>query len=349
MAGAPAYGPCDSPWITWDDVVGVAQVAALWAATHVYLAGDEVAPTPLNGHRYITVAGGTSGGAQPAFPLADGAMIADGTVIWTEAGSDAAVPGCCPNAPEISVPEQELICEIATEVIWGMSCRQFGLCTITARPMPCCGHRRWATEFGSLWWGGWGYSGFGYWSSPNLSGSWTPCACGRYEYVHLGREPIAEILSVQIDGVEFSSANYKVDEWNYLVRTDGQPWPMCQDLEAADGDEGTFVVEWTYGLNVPASAKRAAAMLACQYARECGDCGELPAGTTSLSRENVTIQITDPETLLRGGRTGIRFVDQWLAVVCPDGNKSGGGIVDPGNHGQEWWRSATSIVPPVLT
>lgn len=40
---------------------------AAWQANHVYTAGDIVNPTIANGHSYISVVGGTSGGAEPTW------------------------------------------------------------------------------------------------------------------------------------------------------------------------------------------------------------------------------------------------------------------------------------------
>ncbi len=263
----------------------------------------------------------------------------------------ADVEAVCTVPADLTPTVQSLILDAVTQVLWIRSGRQFGICTVTARPLPCCGHRRGDTLFGSSWWGGWGYGTmFDYGPGPNLAGGWAPCSCGRYNFVHLGREPIAQILSVMIDGVEISPLTYKVDEWNYLVRTDGEPWPLCQDLAADDGAPRTFVVQWEYGLDVPSGGKLSAALLACQRAKEIAEvCAGLPAGTTSLQRENITIQITDPATLLSGGLTGIRFVDDWLTAINPGGALGGGGIVDPGAHGQEWWRTNSSPVPPVVT
>ena len=40
---------------------------AAWQAGHVYVAGNIVNPTAANGHSYISIVGGTSGNAEPAW------------------------------------------------------------------------------------------------------------------------------------------------------------------------------------------------------------------------------------------------------------------------------------------
>lgn len=57
--------------------------AAAWAAATPYGAGAEVRPVAgNNGFCYYTIAGGTSGGAEPAWPTTIGNTVVDGTVTW---------------------------------------------------------------------------------------------------------------------------------------------------------------------------------------------------------------------------------------------------------------------------
>ena len=59
-----------------------------WQTTHAYAVGDVVAPTSPNGHVYRVTTAGTSGTSQPAFNTAAGSTTNDGSVVWTESGSD---------------------------------------------------------------------------------------------------------------------------------------------------------------------------------------------------------------------------------------------------------------------
>lgn len=53
-----------------------------WQASHSYT-NETIRPVAANGCRYVCIAGGTSGGAEPAWPATVGATVADGTVTWT--------------------------------------------------------------------------------------------------------------------------------------------------------------------------------------------------------------------------------------------------------------------------
>lgn len=64
-------------------------VGSPWAASTAYALGVYVRPTTPNGHIYKATVAGTSGTVQPTWPLTAGATVTDGTVTWTEAGSDA--------------------------------------------------------------------------------------------------------------------------------------------------------------------------------------------------------------------------------------------------------------------
>jgi hypothetical protein len=57
-----------------------------WAAVTTYVLNTRRAPITRNGHIYLVTTAGTSGAVEPAWPTALNATIADGTVVWTEAG-----------------------------------------------------------------------------------------------------------------------------------------------------------------------------------------------------------------------------------------------------------------------
>jgi hypothetical protein len=69
-----------------------------WATAVAYSQNSVVTPTVSNGHYYTAKQGGVSGGSQPSFPTGTGAQVADGSIIWQEAGlvNTAAPPppGC---------------------------------------------------------------------------------------------------------------------------------------------------------------------------------------------------------------------------------------------------------------
>lgn len=58
-----------------------------WVASTTLLLNSIIVPTVSNGFLYKAIQAGTTGTSQPAFPLAVGATVADGTIIWQNAGT----------------------------------------------------------------------------------------------------------------------------------------------------------------------------------------------------------------------------------------------------------------------
>jgi hypothetical protein len=227
----------------------------------------------------------------------------------------------CANAPEFPDDEtaeamQQIALDYAQIILDGLSCNQFGVCTATVSPcstrcVQACRHGR-------------------------------RCACGRYEKVRLGTEPIVAVTKVTIDGVDLDEDAYRVDDAAWLVRIDDDVWPRCQDMEADMGEVGTWEVEFQFGRPLDAAGTLAAALFTCQVGKQIlgdDDC-ELPAGTTTASRDGVTVNIIDAEEAIASGKTGIQLVDFWLASVCPQGPDPGQGAFDPG-RGVDFVQKAT--------
>lgn len=197
--------------------------------------------------------------------------------------------------PDLTVAEawmRAAILAAITRELWIKTCRQYGRCEATVRPVPCCRHGR------------------------------TFCSCGSYAYVQLSQEAVAGVSEVVIDGAVLSTDAYRIDDFERLVRIDGSTWPRCNDLSLDSTEAGTFEVTFTFGAAVPAEGVLAAALLACKWAESitAGDC-EVPANTTAVDREGVHIEIRPP-TL----STGNVLVDEWLqSFDC-----ARGGIFDAG-------------------
>ena len=69
-----------------------AYFATKWAALTAYTEGQFRAPTLAltNGYFYLCTTAGTSGAAEPTWPVTYNGTVADGTVVWTEIGSSIA-------------------------------------------------------------------------------------------------------------------------------------------------------------------------------------------------------------------------------------------------------------------
>lgn len=209
----------------------------------------------------------------------------------------------------------------ATEVLWALSGRRFGLCTVTLRPCRReCDTGGFYDDFGPAWTGG-------YWPRPALIGGlWFNLACGECsggcscgvvsEFVLPA--PVHEITQILIDGAVLSADSYRLDNNRLVVRTDGGRWPACNDLALDDTEEGTWSVTATYGEVIPDGAQLAMGELACEIAKAAdgGDC-RLPPGVQQLVRQGVTISYPDVGELFRQGRTGLYLVDMFLATWNP--------------------------------
>lgn len=210
----------------------------------------------------------------------------------------------------------------ATEILWALTGRRFGLCQTTIRPCgSTCGHGGWMT---------WpvdsdGFSdGAGGFVLPyNYGGTWFNCACpgacsckARCE-VQL-QDPVDSIVSVVVDGITLDPSAYRVDNRSILVRTDGECWPRCQDLNLSNtSDVGTFFVTYRRGVSVPQAGQLAAGLLACDFAKSCVSGCKLPGNLSTLSRQGVEITMADPVEVLGQGLTGIALVDTWIQSVNP--------------------------------
>lgn len=196
---------------------------------------------------------------------------------------------------------------IAIQVLWALSGRQFGVCETTARPCPSYSQ-------------GFGYGTFvltfdaGYWLN------W-PCGCigscsvSGPRVVHLPG-PVNAITTVTIDGVQLDQADYQL-EGNALYRK-GDRWPR-QDLGRPLGESGTWSVTYTRGIPVPPGVDKLTGQLALEFINACGDDDEcrLPRTLVSTTRRGVT-NVFDPSKILAAGKTGLTEVDLWLAAVNPN-------------------------------
>jgi len=201
--------------------------------------------------------------------------------------------------------------DMAVQVLWALSGRQFGACPALARPCPAnpvtlrftgMSHAPWLP----VYWGG-------QWL--NLT-----CGCGERcevtgpRVVHLPG-PVSEIVTVTIGDEVLAEDGYAL-EGGALYRK-GANWPS-QDLGRPLGEDGTWSVEYLRGLPPPAGAGAMTGLLAKEFLAACSDekC-RLPRNVTGVNRNGVSYQIYDPATLMRSGKTGLSEVDLWLSAINP--------------------------------
>jgi len=238
--------------------------------------------------------------------------------------------GPCQNWPYVltcdipieAAPITGYAISMATDLLWSMTGMRFGLCTITLRPCRRECFDPWPDD-----WRMWPASGTfpqpaliaGQWFNLVCGGCPGTCSCSSVSEFRLP-SPVHQIVDITIDGTPLVTGAYRVDNNRLVVREDGGTWPLCNDLSAPDGAEGTWTVTAVFGEPVPDGAALAMGELICEIIRGAlgGDC-RLPAGVQQLVRQGVTIQFPDVGELFRQGRTGLYLVDMFINTWNPYG------------------------------
>lgn len=233
---------------------------------------------------------------------------------------------CCSGWADYSVEVRAAATGWAVQILDSLTGRRFSQCAVNYRPCrPKCGmwsgYLTWPVNASSM-------SGSGVpWMIPYIdNGIWRNCGCtggcscrARCEVPFPG--PVADVSEVMIDGLVLDPSAYRLDKYRgnpVLVRTDGECWPECQDMELGPEDVGAFTITYRPGELLPTAGAIAAGLLACEFAKACvgADC-VLPQQLASLSRNGVEVTVVDPTTFLENGLTGIAQVDLWIRSVNP--------------------------------
>jgi hypothetical protein len=237
---------------------------------------------------------------------------------------DYAVPGeddapACKALADMSATGREAVEDMATELLWRWTGRQFGLMEATVRPC-----RQGCREGGP---------GLRRWTPALVGGRWMnlgcggaacldACGCGPDGTTIAFERAVYDVTEVRVGGAALAPEAYRVDEHRLLVRQDGGRWPYCQDMSLPAGEEGTWDVTVRVGAPVPAGGRVAAGRLACELAKAIvGDKGcALPQRVQTVTRQGVTVaMMIDQFEDLDKGKTGIWLVDSWVASVTkPD-------------------------------
>ena len=214
--------------------------------------------------------------------------------------------------------------EAASEVLWALSGRQFGLCSITLRPCrrTCFDQGGWWPGFDN-WWdvGGGGPRPLlfdGAWFNVACGGCPSGCSCTVIEEAVLPG-PVHTITEVKLNGSVMVTGSYRVDDHRLLVRTDGGSWPICQDMAAPDTADDTWSVTALYGQEVPVSGRFAVGELAAEFAKACvGATCALPASVTQIARQGVTVDFSAFADMLKEGLLGLKFCDIFIKAMNPN-------------------------------
>lgn len=144
------------------------------------------------------------------------------------------------------------------------------------------------------------------------------CSCSYVSETMLP-EPVVSVDQVKVDGVVLAPTAYRLDDYRKLVRTDGSQWPLCNDLNLADTQVGTWSVQVTFGEPVPTLGQLAVGELATQLAKiiDCNEDCELPQPVQQLVRQGVTMNFLDPNKVFADGKVGLYLCDLFVSTVNP--------------------------------
>lgn len=214
---------------------------------------------------------------------------------------------------------------MATEVLWAMSGRRFGLCTLSIRPC-----RR--NCYGASWWSTGNWWEYGTYPTPLLQGGlWynitcgggscvNNCSCSRISEVALPG-PVKAITQVKVDGAALTkNVDYRLDNHYLLVRLGGFEWPLCNDLNKLDTEIGTWVVNFTVGEDVPPLGQMAVGVLGVEFIKAllCNSDCALPKPVQSIARQGVNVTFLDPNEVFADGRTGLYIPDLFVNTYNPN-------------------------------
>lgn len=140
--------------------------------------------------------------------------------------------------------------------------------------------------------------------------------------------PIGGVVEVWLNGAVLDPTAYRVDNGNRLVRVDGDCWPACQDLSQDAHGDAAFSVTYYLGAAPSDITLWAAGKLAAEFYAACtgGECS-LPAGTISVARQGVNIQLE--AGMFPGGKTNIPEVDALIDAYNPYGLRVAPVIASP--------------------
>jgi len=215
---------------------------------------------------------------------------------WIE--DDDRLADCgCPDSDAALLVVQSAI-DVASEILYRLSGQQWpGLCQETRRP---CRVAKTCSCPSHL------------------------CSCIGADLLVLPRATVTAVDSMLIDGVAFT--DYLLYPPNWLVRTDDENWPCCQDLAEPTTELDTWSITYSYGLEPPEGGRFAARILTTEIVKACVSdttCA-LPAGAVNVTNRGVTYNIENVD-----GLVGIAAVDMWLNSVNPKGRTRRARMISP--------------------
>jgi len=150
--------------------------------------------------------------------------------------------------------------------------------------------------------------------------------------IDLGPDPVSEVTTVVVvdsDGVEttLDSGSYRLDDWRWLTRADGEKWPHRRCSGSTPEGVKTTVV---YGVAPDVTAKLAASILAAEEMKRClNQACSLPTRVRTVTVQGQSFTVMDPMEMIEKRRTGIYQVDLWLTTADHSNDAR---LFDPGSN-----------------
>ena len=210
----------------------------------------------------------------------------------------------------------------ASEIIYALSGRQWSGsgCSATVElrthpPAPGSGAWPYYRTYGSgsqaFWW--WSFAGWA-WFPHYLGIQPQPYA------IKLPHREVQSITAVYVDQQPFTA--YRLLESGWIERTDGRRWEQ---------HDGETVIQYTFGDPPPESGVQACVELAVEMVKEYLNDPKcrLPKRTTTVTRQGVTVAMTDPQVFIKQGYVGLYRVDLFIRSVNPGGRQAAATVWSP--------------------
>ena len=203
----------------------------------------------------------------------------------------------------------DLVRASAQSILWGLSGRRYGVCEITeSYRLPCttpC-YVPWADDFG-----------------PGVEYALYPYDRRRCCAIHLSQRPARAIQSVSVFGTPLDPSEFYLGR-GILYRV-GECWPCEDECEIPPVE-----VTYSYGIDPPALAELAMGELACELLAGLNgaDC-RLPSNAIAVTRQGVTVDLGDAQTLFEQGRIGLPISDAFLREANPGRLMSASTVYSP--------------------
>lgn len=164
---------------------------------------------------------------------------------------------------------------------------------------------------------------------------------GVARFILLTQQPVHSVQSVTIDGAVADPSSYRL-AGSRLFRV-GADWPA----QTAAEDAPRIVVSYTHGVSLAEGSRwhTLAALAMGEVAMEvyrlmCGEACKLPSRAVSVTRQGVTVQLSDPQQYVEQGLLGLPIADQLILATNPTRMRARSRVYSP-----DMARSASHAAP----